>query len=117
VTEARKHVLIWVKQEFLQSPGMLQILKETGIFSHPEEKWRELAEAAEVTGGFALSGKLVSCDHPAGVWIAPSSGHGLQVLVPWHFVISLVTAEEPQSSKTFGLIMDAAERNAPNKTR
>jgi hypothetical protein len=79
--------------------------------------WRELAEAAEVTGDFALSGKLVDCDHPAGVWISPPSGHGLQVLVPWHFVISLVTAEEPQSSKTFGLIMDAAERNAPNKTR
>ena len=109
--------MIWVKQEFLQSPGMLQILKETGIFSHPEEKWRELAEAAEVTGGFALSGKLVDPNHPAGVWISPPSGHGLQVLVPWHFVISLVTAEEPQSSKTFGLIMDAAERNAPNKTR
>ncbi|HYL65478.1 MAG TPA: hypothetical protein VE077_22900 [Candidatus Methylomirabilis sp.] len=115
MTETRKHVLLWVKQEFLQSPGMLQILKETGIFSHPEEKWRELAEAAEVTGGFALSGKLVNCDHPAGVWISPPSGRGLEVLVPWHFVISLVTAEEPQSSKTFGLIIDEAERNALKK--
>ena len=116
MTEARKHVLIWVKQEFLQSPGILQILKETGIFSCPEEKWRELAEAAEVTGGFALSGKLMDCDHPAGVWISPPGGHGLEVLVPWHFVISLVTAEEPQSSKTFGLIADAAERNTLDKT-
>jgi hypothetical protein len=64
VTETRKHVLLWVKQEFLQSPGMLQILKETGIFCHHEEKWRELAEAAEVTGGFALSGKLLSTQRP-----------------------------------------------------
>jgi len=46
MTEARKHVLIWVRQEFLQSPGMLQILQETGIFSNLEETWRELAEAA-----------------------------------------------------------------------
>jgi len=95
---------------------MLQILEETGIFSHREENWRELVEAAEATGGFALSGRLVTCDHPAGVWISPPSGHGLEVLVPWHFVISLVTAEEPQSSKTFGLIIDAAERNALKKT-
>jgi hypothetical protein len=74
-----------------------------------------LAEAAEATGGFALSGKLVDPNHPAGVWISPPSGQGLEVLVPWHFVISLVTAEEPASSKIFGLIADALERNALKK--
>jgi len=41
---------------------------------------------------------------------------GLEVLIPWHFVISLVTAQEPQSSKTFGLIIEAAERSALEKT-
>jgi len=95
---------------------MLQILQETGIVSHQDEKWRELAQAAEASGGFALSGKLVDCDHPAGVWISPPSGHGLEVLIPWHFVISLVTAEEPQSSKSFGLIVSAAEQSVLKKT-
>jgi hypothetical protein len=28
-----------------------------------------------------------------------------------------VTAEEPQYSKTFGLILDAAQRNEPKNTR
>jgi hypothetical protein len=86
---------------------MLQILNETGIFSHPQAEWRKLAEAAEQIGGFALSGKLITADHPAGAWICPPTGHGIEVLVPWHFIISLVTAEEPHSAKTFGLIADA----------
>ena len=115
MTETRKHVLIWVREEFLQSPGMLQILKESGIFSHPEEKWVEVAEAAEQIGGFALSGKLITADHPAGVWISPPTGRGLELLVPWHFITSVVTAEEPQASKAFGLIASAIERNSLKK--
>ena len=117
VTETRKHVLIWVKQEFLQSPGMLQLLKETGIFSHPRRNGANSREAAEVNRRLRAQRKAggLAIIRPACGFLHPVAS-GLEVLVPWHFVISLVTAEEPQSSKAFGLIIDEAERNALKKT-
>jgi len=38
-TEPRRHVLVWVAQEFLESEGMLHILQESGAVPGQEKDW------------------------------------------------------------------------------
>ena len=66
--EPRRHVLVWVAAEFLESEGMLHILQESGAISGQEKDWEKIVEAAENSGGFALGGKLVDPHHGAGIW-------------------------------------------------
>jgi hypothetical protein len=44
-----------------------------------------------------------------GIWISPENLAGLELMIPWQFVKSVVTAESPQSSKAFGLMSDFAK--------
>ncbi len=98
-----RHVLVWVDAEFLESEGMLHILKESGAITGGEKNWENLVAAAEDSGGFALSGMLVESNHGAGIWISPPDTPGLEIMIPWHFVRSVVTASEQFQSKMFGL--------------
>lgn len=102
MVEERKHVLVWVSEEFLHSSGMLRILEETGLIAAgaPEDR---VAEAAERAGGCAVSGLLVEARHGAGVWVAPENSPGLEMMIPWGFVRGLVTAESPKQAHTLGL--------------
>jgi hypothetical protein len=100
--ETRKHVLIWVASEFIQSEGIIQILKEAGLFPAPEEKDDELFESAEQISGFALTGWLVDDHHGAGIWIAPHAAPELEMLIPWSVVRTVITAEEKEN-RIFGL--------------
>jgi hypothetical protein len=113
-SEPRRHVLVWVAPEFLESEGMLRILQEVGAIPGQEAEWEKIVEAAENTGGFALGGMLVESGHGAGIWISPPNDHGLEMLIPWHFVRSVLTAQQPQSSKIFGLAAELAKQ--PNGT-
>ena len=106
--EPQQHVLVWVAPQFLQSSGMLRILKEAEFFSIPEEAWDKFIQSAEEAGGFALGGRLVESNHGAGIWISPLNVHGLELMIPWPFVRSVVTAQDPQSPKMFGLMADLA---------
>jgi hypothetical protein len=108
MSEARRHVLIWVVPEFLKSPGMVQLFTEAGIFLPPAEELEEYFRSAEAAGGFAMTGTLAEMGHGAGIWISPVNVPGLELMVPWQFVKSVVTAESPQASKVFGLMTDAA---------
>ena len=99
---------MWVAPQFLQSTGMLRILKEAGFFSLPEAEWEKFISAAQEAGGFALGGRLVESNHGAGVWISPLNEHGLELMIPWPFVRSVVTAQDPQSPKMFGLMAELA---------
>ena len=110
MTEARRHVLIWVAPEFLKSTGMIQLFTEAGIFSPPEEKLPQYIQAAEEAGGFAMTGTLAEISHGAGIWISPVNVPGLELMIPWAFVKSVVTAESPQTSKAFGLMNDSVLR-------
>jgi hypothetical protein len=103
MTEPRRHVLVWVAAEFLESEGMLHILHESGSMPSEAKDWAKIVEGAEDYGGFALSGKLVDPNHGAGIWIAPVQDPGLEIMIPWHFVRSVVTAQEERQIKTFGL--------------
>ncbi|HEY4361328.1 MAG TPA: hypothetical protein VGN17_10175 [Bryobacteraceae bacterium] len=76
--------------------------------SLPEGEWEKFVTAAEEAGGFALGGRLVESNHGAGVWISPLNEHGLELMIPWPFVRSLVTAQDPQSPKMFGLMAELA---------
>lgn len=107
--EPRRHVLVWVAAEFLESEGMLHILHESGAIPYPDQTWEKIVEAAENSGGFALSGRLVESNHGAGIWIAPASGTGIEIMIPWHFVRSVVTASEHLHTKIFGLNRDGSE--------
>ncbi len=98
-----RHVLVWVDAEFLESEGMLHILQESGAITGGEQDWEKLVAAAEDSGGFALGGMLVESNHGAGIWISPPSMPGLEIMIPWHFVRSVVTASEQLQSKMFGL--------------
>jgi len=102
MTEERKHVLVWVAQEFLHSAGMLRILGETGLIESgvPESL---VAVSAEAAGGCAITGLLVESQHGAGVWIAPEKSAGLELMIPWGFVRGIVTAETPKTKKILGL--------------
>ena len=68
-----------------------------------EKQWEKIVEAAEDSGGFALSGKLVDPNHGAGIWISPHQDPGLEIMIPWHFVRTVVTAQEHHQIKSFGL--------------
>jgi hypothetical protein len=98
-----RHVLVWVDAEFLESEGMLHILQESGVITGGEENWEKLVAAAEDSGGFALGGMLVESNHGAGIWISPPEMAGLEIMIPWHFVRSVITASEHLQSKIFGL--------------
>jgi hypothetical protein len=113
MSEARRHVLIWVAPEFLKSSGMIQLFTEASIFLPPENDLDEYIRSAEAAGGFAMTGRLAEVNHGAGIWISPVNVLGLELMVPWQFVKSVVTAESPQSSKAFGLMSDLAQ---PNET-
>jgi hypothetical protein len=104
-----RHVLVWVDAEFLESEGMLHILQESGAISAGEQDWEKLIAAAEDSGGFALGGMLVESNHGAGIWIAPPDMPGLEIMIPWHFVRSVVTASEHLQSKIFGLARAGAK--------
>jgi hypothetical protein len=107
--ERRKHVLIWVAAEFIQSEGVVQILKEAGLFPAPG-KADELFESAEQIAGFALTGWLVNEYHPAGIWIAPHESPELSMMIPWHFVRAVIAAERG-SETIYGLAASFAARN------
>jgi len=110
MSEVRRHVLVWVVPEFLGSSGMIQLFTEAGIFLPPEDEGLdEYTHAAQRAGGFALTGRLVEASHGAGVWISPNSVPGLEVMIPWQFVRSIVTADPTQSSRMFGLAKNLAQ--------
>jgi len=111
-TESRRHVLVWVAKEFLESEGMLHILQESGAVPGQEKDWEKIVEACENSGGFALAGELVDVNHGAGIWISPPGDAGLEIMIPWHSVRSVVTAEEHHQIKIFGLVKDLAKEQA-----
>jgi len=98
-----RHVLVWVDAEFLESEGMLHILQESGAIGGGEQDWEKLVAAAEDSGGYGLAGMLVDSNHGAGIWISPPNTPGLEIMIPWHFVRSVVTASEQLQNKIFGL--------------
>ncbi|HEV2199430.1 MAG TPA: hypothetical protein VGR73_06400 [Bryobacteraceae bacterium] len=102
MVDERKHVLVWVSEEFLHSAGMLRILEET-VLIEPGVTEARVAEGAEKAGGCALAGLLVDAQHGAGVWIAPENSPGLELMIPWTFVRGLVTAESPKQAHALGL--------------
>ena len=104
-----RHVLVWVDAEFLESEGMLHILQESGAITVREEDWEKIVAAAEDSGGYALGGTLVDSNHGAGIWISPPNTAGLEIMIPWHFVRSVVTASEHLQSKMFGLARAGAK--------
>ena len=110
MTSDRKHVLVWVAQEFLESGGMLRILEETGLLETgvPEGV---VAVSAEAAGGCAITGLLVESHHGAGVWIAPAKSPGLELMIPWAFVRGIVTAESPK--KILGLTTQVTQNSPP----
>lgn len=115
--EERRHVLVWVAPEFLKSSGMIQLFTEAGIFVPPDDDMEEYTRAAERAGGFALTGKLAEVHHGAGIWISPVNVPGLELMIPWQFVKSVVTAESPQSSKAFGLMHERVQPGTARKQR
>jgi hypothetical protein len=102
MNDERKHVLVWVAEEFLHSPGMLRILGESGFVEQgvPESL---VAVSAEAAGGCAITGLLVEAQHGAGVWLAPEKSPGLELMIPWSFVRGIVTAETPRTKQILGL--------------
>ncbi len=115
MNEPRRHVLIWVAPEFLKSSGMIQLFTEASIFVPPQDDLEEYIRSAEAAGGFALTGRLAEANHGAGIWISPVNVPGLELMVPWHLVKSVITAESTQSSKAFGLMSDLAQPGASAK--
>ena len=109
-TESRRHVLVWVTKEFLESEGMLHILQESGAVPGQEKDWEKIVEACEDSGGFALAGTLVDVNHGAGIWISPPGDAGLEIMIPWHSVRSVVTAEEKHQIKIFGLVKELTQQ-------
>ena len=114
MNEVRRHVLIWVVPEFLKSSGMVQLFTEAGIFTTPAEELQEYSQSAEAAGGFAMTGTLAEMGHGAGIWISPVNVPELELMVPWQFVKSVITAESPQASRVFGLRTDAARLKGPS---
>jgi hypothetical protein len=93
---------------------MIQILTELDVFGTRDSDPEEIRRAAERVGGFAIGGWLMEEHHGAGIWICPQQNAGLQLMIPWHFVRSVVTAEEPKSSKIFGLITELDRNGTQN---
>jgi hypothetical protein len=108
MTQERQHVLVWVAPQFLESGGISRLLREAEFFSLSDEEWEEFVEAAGKAGGFALSGRLVESNHGAGIWISPLNIQGLELMIPWGFVRSVVTAQDAASPKMFGLMNELA---------
>lgn len=102
--------MIWVDKEFLESEGMLHILHETGLIADKKATWEMIVEAAENTGGFALSGMLAESNHGAGIWIAPPGDSSIQMMIPWRTVKSVVTAQEPHDPQVFDLRMSKGKK-------
>lgn len=115
MSEPRRHVLIWVAPEFLKSSGMIQLFTEASIFLPPQNDLDEYIHSAEAAGGFAMTGRLAEANHGAGIWISPVNVPGLELMIPWNLVRSVVTAESTQSSKAFGLMSDLAQPNTAAK--
>jgi hypothetical protein len=115
MSEPRRHVLIWVAPEFLKSSGMIQLFTEASIFIPPQDDLDEYIHSAEAAGGFAMTGRLAEANHGAGIWISPVNVPGLELMIPWNLVKSVVTAESTQSSKAFGLMSDLAQPNTAGK--
>jgi hypothetical protein len=115
MSEPRRYVLIWVAPEFLKSSGMIQLFTEASIFLPPEDDLEEYIRSAEEAGGFAMTGQLAEANHGAGIWISPANVPGLELMVPWQLVKSVVTAESTQSSKAFGLMSALAQPGAGAK--
>lgn len=115
MSEPRRHVLIWVAPEFLKSSGMIQLFTEASIFLPPQNDLDEYIRSAEAAGGFAMTGRLAEANHGAGIWISPVNVPGLELMIPWSLVRSVVTAESTQSSKAFGLMSDLAQPNTAAK--
>jgi hypothetical protein len=110
--EPQRNVLVWVTADFLESEGMLHILQQSGALTGQEEDWEKIVEAAENSGGFALGGLLVDSHHGAGIWIAPAGDAGLEILIPWQFVRSVVTAQAQHAARMFGLATEALKRSS-----
>lgn len=117
MSEPRRHVLIWVAPEFLKSSGMIQLFTEASIFVPPQNDLDEYIRSAEEAGGFAMTGRLAEVNHGAGIWISPVTVPGLELMIPWQLVKSVVTAETPESSKAFGLMSDLAQPGSVAKKR
>jgi hypothetical protein len=115
MSDIRRHILLWIAPEFLRSPGMIRLFTEAGIFVPPEEDMDQYMRSAEAAGGFAMTGKLAEANHGAGIWISPADIPGLELMVPWSFIRSVVTAESPQSSPAFGLMQDLVQSNGGGK--
>jgi hypothetical protein len=111
MTNDRRHVLVWVAPEFLESAGMLRILEETGLIE-PGVPEAVVAVSAEAAGGCAITGLLVDSHHGAGVWVVPENSPGLELMIPWAFVRGIVTAESPK--KILGLASTLIETPAPS---
>jgi hypothetical protein len=116
MAEERKHVLVWVAQEFLHSGGMLRILEETGLIE-PGVPEALMALSAEAAGGCAITGLLVQAHHGAGIWITPEGSPGLELMIPWGFVRGVVTAESPKSKQILGLASLINHQAAPARPR
>jgi len=101
--ETPRHALVWITKDFLESEGMLRILEETGMMADRSGDWEKVVEAAENTGGFALTGTLTEI-HGPGIWIASPVDPGIQMLIPWHFIRCVVTAQEHPVSRMMGLM-------------
>jgi hypothetical protein len=115
MNETRRHVLLWIAPEFLRSSGMIRLFTEAGIFVPPQDEMDEYMRSAEAAGGFAMTGQLAEANHGAGIWISPADIPGLELMVPWPFIRSVVTAESPQSSRAFGLMQDLVRSNGSGK--
>lgn len=115
MSETRRLVLIWLAPEFLASPGMIQLFTEATIFQVEEDHLDEYIKSAIAAGGFAMTGTLADVHHGAGIWISPADLPGLELMIPWQFVRSVVTAESPQSPRAFGLMSDMVRPNGVGK--
>jgi hypothetical protein len=115
MNDLRQHVLVWVAFEFLQSEGMIHVLRELKFLPDADRDLDALLESAEQIGGFGLMGQLVESHHGAGIWVAPAGEPGLQLMIPWQYVRSVVTAQESGNSKTFGLLRDLMRKNGQPK--
>jgi hypothetical protein len=96
---------------------MSRLLREAEFFSLTDEGWDEFVEASAKAGGFALSGRLVEANHGAGIWISPLNIQGLELMIPWPYVRSVVTAKDPESPKMFGLMNELARGPAPSSAK
>ncbi len=115
MSEPRRHVLIWLTPEFLKSSGMIQLFTEAGIFFPQGRELDEYIRSAVAAGGFAITGTLAEAQHGAGIWISPVDTPGLELMIPWQFVKSVVTAESPQPPKAFGLMRELVEANGAGR--